>query len=176
MVKQCPLAGCNAHQPAVCGRPPSVEPLVFPFCPSGQNQVQILQGVQAFRPVETTIVVHPPPYDWVDELGVTVQPGPDSRVGNSLVLKSASGPTDAQIVGAQRRFSKPTGSFPPGRLRSKDGSTLRSPTRRLGVVWPRSSDIARRVLRLRGASRRKQRISLRMMGPAFLQGQPGWRA
>ena len=107
---------------------------------------------------------------------VTVQPGPDSRVGNSLVLKSASGPTDAQIVGAQRRFSKPTGSFPPGRLRSKDGSTLRSPTRRLGVVWPRSSDIARRVLRLRGASRRKHRISLRMMGPAFLQGQPGWRA
>ena len=114
-------------------------------------------------------------FSWA-EFPVTVQPGPDSRVGNSLVLKSASGPTDAQIVGAQRRFSKPTGSFPPGRLRSKDGSTLRSPTRRLGVVWPRSSDIARRVLRLRGASRRKQRISLRMMGPAFLQGQPGWRA
>ena len=34
--------------------------------------------------------------------------GPPHRLGSSLELKSASGPTDARIVGAQRRFSIPT--------------------------------------------------------------------
>jgi glycerate 2-kinase len=34
--------------------------------------------------------------------------GPSRRLGSSLELKSASGPTDARVVGAQRRFSIPT--------------------------------------------------------------------
>ena len=40
--------------------------------------------------------------------------GPPQRVGSSLELKSASGPTDALVVGAPRRFSIPTesGSHP----------------------------------------------------------------
>ena len=36
--------------------------------------------------------------------------GPSHRLGSSLDLKSASGPTDARVVGAQRRFSNPTES------------------------------------------------------------------